>query len=1155
MTTVGFTTILLVLAVSACCAAQPVNSDQHALSRIFAEQHVENSTLDAHRQAMSLPARERYEWLMKWVLPGENHDTFRMSVAFIPTNPAPPTSQIGASAEVVINSARSQTGGDVVSPVYDLLDVAKELGRLDEVRNRVANWNVDGRQGVAFHQASMLTLIELTRNREAEASTRLDQFLALNGRQTPSETGPTSAELLVFHRSLENRSTREATGDALRRYLPWTRQDWHRSPVKRHVAAMLGRLRAFDIFSAETPATSIAVKPLQQWSAVSRVTAATRGPGCPQSRWDFQPGHVENVTSHDDDYLYFNIPLRGDFEVECDVSGFGWRDSHLMVCGNWVAPVYTHAAYDLGNFHQELKRFEVSPPLTTTKEWIHYRTVLRNQTVSTYFNGRLVRQELLSHDHDPWIAIRSSPRHEGAVRNLRITGQPIVPEEIRLSADKNFNGWVSYYDNRIGGQDGVWQQVGQTDDGGEIIGHRLSKPGNFVTSLLEAFSGPAPKTDPEVSLPAYQERLLRYHRPILEDGSIEYDFFYSPGDILTYPAIDRVAFLLAPDGVKIHWITDGTYDRSELSPANISEEPQNRRGPKRLPLLAGSWNRLQLRLNGNTASLSLNEQLIYERPLEPTNQRTFGLFHFADETQARVRNIVWKGNWPREVPPLATQELAIDETGFLDRNVEHLTSVFDHDFVKDGLPLEQFAILRGDPQAHVRHVERGVLTTRPGTGGYRNATIAPGLKVHGDFDIIATYTDFESTAAEGGNGTAMLLAILNNATADECSVARRHVHRANEVNENISQCLQVVRPVEGERRDYFGTLPMEESSGRLRLSRRGDQVYFLTAEGDSPNFQLRGQRPCATDDIQFEGLRLLTQIYQTGGAISATWSRLLVRAEALSGRAVEDSDTQLTRLNEEREKLKSVFSFDFTRQAPPDSLFRTWNHTRPWDQKDNGLLVVAPGSDNWSSVGTSVMKQITGDFDVSVNFDVLKLDTPKPGKRCSVYLQIELPDKDETQLSLIFSNLGTGATEVVSQVREPRGQGNYNYRPTGAIDLANVSKLRVARRGERITLLASTNDPKRERIVGYLDRPAIPIPASFIRFFVHTGGAGLESRVLWKTIDIRAADIPQEESVQLKANRQDLLDSVIELLRKQSVLQKEIPEDRPSTAKKPSVSR
>ena len=45
-----------------------------------------------------------------------------------------------------------------------------------------------------------------------------------------------------------------------------------------------------------------------------------------------------------------------------------------------------------------------------------------------------------------------------------------------------------------------------------------------------------------------------------------YEFFYTPdGDaVMTHPALGRLAFLLQPEGVRVHWITDGDVDSTGL---------------------------------------------------------------------------------------------------------------------------------------------------------------------------------------------------------------------------------------------------------------------------------------------------------------------------------------------------------------------------------------------------------------------------------------------------------------------------------------------------------------------------------------------------------------------------------------------------------------
>src|SRR5262249_15849527 len=125
-----------------------------------------------------------------------------------------------------------------------------------------------------------------------------------------------------------------------------------------------------------------------------------------------------------------------------------------------------------------------------------------------------------------------------------------------------------------------------------------------------------------------------------------------------HPALDRLVFLLEPQGVRIHWLTDGHWDRTGIPHDNVSGEPAIHRGPKALPLKVGNWNRVILSLRGDVVTLSLNGAEICERPLEPTNQRDFGLFHYSSETGVRVRKVTYRGDWPRTFPSPAQQELA-----------------------------------------------------------------------------------------------------------------------------------------------------------------------------------------------------------------------------------------------------------------------------------------------------------------------------------------------------------------------------------------------------------------------------------------------------------------------------------------------------------------
>jgi hypothetical protein len=115
-----------------------------------------------------------------------------------------------------------------------------------------------------------------------------------------------------------------------------------------------------------------------------------------------------------------------------------------------------------------------------------------------------------------------------------------------------------------------------------------------------------------------------------------------------------LAFLLKPSGVQIHWLTDGPHDRLGLTPDNV----ESLREARPVPLQASQWNKLQLKLAGDELAVFVNDQEVARRKLEATNQRTFGLFRYADVSAVRVRQVVHRGLWPTALPSLDQQELA-----------------------------------------------------------------------------------------------------------------------------------------------------------------------------------------------------------------------------------------------------------------------------------------------------------------------------------------------------------------------------------------------------------------------------------------------------------------------------------------------------------------
>jgi hypothetical protein len=216
------------------------------------------------------------------------------------------------------------------------------------------------------------------------------------------------------------------------------------------------------------------------------------------------------------------------------------------------------------------------------------------------------------------------------VRNLRILGSPKIPDSVRLSAEDHLAGWrADYFQEKI---DDVESTTGWRKDKEEIVSPRIEKAEN-----------------------SFRESLLQYHRPLAEDGELTFEFYYLPRKTEVHAALDREVLLVRKDGVKLHWLTDGAYERTGLSPAN--ESPIAGASPTP-PLKPDAWNQVRLALRGDTVTLDLNGDKVVEYRLTPGNDRTFGLFHFEDRSEVRVRNVVYRGQWPTRLPALDEQELA-----------------------------------------------------------------------------------------------------------------------------------------------------------------------------------------------------------------------------------------------------------------------------------------------------------------------------------------------------------------------------------------------------------------------------------------------------------------------------------------------------------------
>ena len=1078
-------------------AAQEVRSPtvRSALGKILTEDSVSNSAYSVCERAMRLPDEERFERLAAYVLPSEDHNTLRLAFDMTPTCPAPVVMPVVDSPPFEGVAPRF-SGSDFASPAWELIRVATRLRRLPEIRKRMETWQpteVEDRKCVA----AMLCAISCAQRNFPEAQTHLQALIGLT-RAQPGDQLELTPEAFGLWTAAEHPEMQPLVEEVWAILYQDVRLDQHH----RHARSE----RWMRLIHAQRPALPLppnshsatdTQRPM--WIPVSRMIAETRGAGYPPPQWQSQPGKVFHAVCHDQDSLYYRSPLSGQFTVEADATAFAFRDIHLGYGSYWVGPYWDLKFMVQGDFRGDQKSIPIRPPLTRMFDTMRVRMDVTDEKAVLYINGRLADTQQLQSPGDPWLSIHSWWYTNGTVSNLRIMGEPVIPDTVSLLTP-GLDGWVAYYDESVGGQNANW----------------LSRPG--VKSTLHAgrfgTTNPPESDDRELYSrrrddlsQTFTELLLRYHRPMIEDGTIEYEFFYEPGQAHVHPVLDRMCLILNPDGVDVHWATDGRHDPTGIEPNNITSEPQHRTSKGSLPLKPAEWNRVALSMAGDTVNLSLNGEAIYSRPLEATNLRTFGLFHWADQSEVRVRNMQWRGDWPKQLPPLSEQSLAdlSLDTALGDRMA--LKSVLVHDF-RNGVPANLMSVTGDDWQSHLKQQVDGIQITRPG-GEYVTYLINFPILLTGDFDIIAAYDQFQVQAKAGGEGNIELLSMLDDDRARE-----HHLQRKLFVFADREE--QVTQAAVGEKRgtetqySFFDAPPEESTSGRLRLVRRGTTIYSLIAEQDSDHYRLVHREPATQDEAKFQ----LRVGHHKGGATSVVWKSLDVRAEDSFGVSGSPLKT-ITELDAERSQLSKHRTWDFRVKKPGDASLAlgefdiAGGSVSKFMPEPDGLRVDVPGSDGWSASGLFSRSRIEGDFDIALELEVLHVEPCMLHNESCVFLQTEFRDKRQTTIEAKFSIHNAGDRKAETQLRRVRRDRTFDYQELVSQPSDDAKLLRLARRGDVIYQLFQSSAQKTPVVLGAVQIGREPVLPGDLRMLIHTGGDKRKTSVRFRTLTVWAEKLTE----------------------------------------------
>jgi len=168
---------------------------------------------------------------------------------------------------------------------------------------------------------------------------------------------------------------------------------------------------------------------------------------------------------------------------------------------------------------------------------------------------------------------------------------------------------------------------------------------------------------------------------------------------------------------------------------------------------------------------------------------------------------------------------------------------------------------------------------------------------------------------------------------------------------------------------------------------------------------------------------------------------------------------------------------------------------RAMNQNSDGLLVTLPAARaDTRAVGLSPQFHISGDFEITVSYEIVSADTPSSGGGAGVG---------------VWGRIGS-ATMALAHLKRTDGKNAFVARaPGGAEARATAAKrgrLRVVRTGSDLSFLAAEGDGERFEELHHASAPTDDV--SVTRISASTSDAACNLIVKFVDLRVRAADLP-----------------------------------------------
>ncbi|WP_233214486.1 DUF1583 domain-containing protein [Rhodopirellula bahusiensis] len=1016
-------------------SADPVKSgervsDAASLNHLFGEGVIQENAVEFLSRIRELTPAQQYQELRQWVLPGKGHE---IRVGGSIARPAGKTSDVADRHWTTLSEYPES--GWIHCPAREMVALATQLNFQSELKSQIAELQPVGEQQIQAKE-TLSTLLAIAASDREDVLQRLTERFAKNRHwQDLNAAELWWSDLIILWAAVENPATTDLVIEelfgafsGLRDYIPDSEFDL--------TADYLCLL--FGYCSARTH-DSLASVP-DSFDVFSRVDAASHGRGSVLPRFAMHDQGVVKVSGHELDYLVYRNPLVGDYEAVAEVSTLNGAFSEIMAGGLAANPSDSRPISSVGSFAKGNWEVPVDEPIEPLSGESFVRVTSSAGKLEHFFNGRRVLVDSSRNASAPWVGIRGWRRSKGHISDLRITGQPGDPGAIDLLSDPSLRGWASYYDADENNGLGIWK----AKELGDVLHLTSERTGGCLGS--------------------HDEDLLYYVRPIVWDARINYEFLCDEDSYAVHPCIGRTAFLITSSGVSLHEITDGLFQKTPLRPDNMKATAGGT-----TPGLVKGWNRAEVQFRGNRVAVLLNGKRIAERQIDVDESRTFGFFHFRDQTRAVVRNLHLSGDWTKSLPDLQEQSLASEMVKDLEAAAEALPEKWTHDF-RNGIPEDSFIV---DGRAdRLSQLPDGIHMVRA-TPSDKTAIRLSGI-VDGDFEITFGFKDLQIGDEEPtwhcGLGMTVQLDNGHRSCLDVC-IRRDRLSGLPDVAfvHNTKNPGGGYKWVRGWTRRELST------SGRLRLVRRGGTIYGLFAQGDSSQFRLIGSTEIPLGPVPPLGF----YNYSVGGkgmSVRGTWTDLTIRADTIDLQSAESPFT-LENLNRARDEMHAL-DLNLTKQA---MLNGEWivadGPAESINDTSDGLLFTAlGGAETAERVAILKPLQHTVAADIQAEFSIIKaVGNRESGMTTEAVIGMHLSEIGTvefdplhltvTEATLITRYEPDGRIELRPRIVARNQDGKTIYQPLRSLIVESPGQLRIALRDQALHFLYQVDGSENETLV------------------------------------------------------------------------------------------